>query len=328
MKRTRILLSVMVCAAALLGCSGGGGRQAFAERTRTADKNLAVEAPVVTDAEISGKAAPKEADGSPQGAAADSPASSVARSPGTSAGSLANLPQERMVIKTATLAVLVKDVASAFARAIQLAETSGGYVQTCTESDEGGQRADVTIRVPPHGFIPLLASLGALGTVTTKTISGEDVTEEYYDLDAELGNQVEVRGRLFQLLKQAVKVQDAISVEEQLERVGANVNRIKGRMKYLETMSGMCTVDVSLYSEERPAAEGFVNWSLVGHGFWRAAQILVSAFFVILQVLVVAIPLAVVLGAAAWGIVLLVRWARKTQGRRERGGRKSTLKQR
>ncbi|MGO9308768.1 MAG: DUF4349 domain-containing protein, partial [Spirochaetia bacterium] len=144
---------------------------------------------------------------------------------------------------------------------------------------------------------------------------GEDVSEEYYDLDAELGNLVEVRGRLFQLLKQAVKVQDAISVEEQLERVGANVNRIKGRMKYLETMSGMCTVDVSLYSEERPAAEGFLNWSLVGHGFWRAAQILVSAFFGILQVLVVAIPLAVVLGAAAWGIVLLVRWVRRWRGR-------------
>jgi hypothetical protein len=302
MKGMRILLSVMVCATVLAGCSGGGGRRALSERVPAATESLREAAPAVADVESSAKAAP-----SPQGGAA-------ADQPRTSTGSLSNLPQERMVIKSATLAVRVRDVRAAYARAVQLAEAGGGYVQTSTESEEGGERADVTIRVPPHGFLPLIASLGALGTVTTKTISGEDVTQEYYDLGAELDNQMEVRGRLFQLLKQAVKVQDAIAVEEQLERIGANVNRIKGRMKYLETMTGMSTITVTLYSEERAAAEGFINWSLVGHGFFRAAQILVEAFFVILQVLVVAIPLLVVLGAAAWGGILLVRRVRKWRG--------------
>lgn len=304
MRRMRILVWALVGAAALAGCSGGGGRQA--ERAPATTESLRA-APAPEEAAADAKAA-----GSPQGGAA-------ADQPGTAAGSLSNLPQERMVIKNATLAVRVRDVTSAFARAVQLGETSGGYVQTSTESEEGGERAEVTIRVPPQGFLPLIASLGALGTVTTKTISGEDVTQEYYDLGAELDNQLEVRGRLFQLLKQAVKVQDAISVEEQLERIGANVNRIKGRMKYLQTMSGMCTVNVSLYSEERAAAEGFINWSLVGHGFFRAAQILAGAFFVILQVLVVAIPLVVVLGAAAWGVVLLVREVRRRRGLHRKG---------
>ena len=54
--------------------------------------------------------------------------------------------------------------------------------------------------------------------------------------------------------------------------VGANVNRLKGRMKYLETMTGMSTISLSLYGEERAVPEGFINWSLVGHGFWRAAR--------------------------------------------------------
>ena len=305
MKRMRLLLWVMVCALALAGC-GGGGVRAVADRPApeptAIDESRKEAAPAPADALVDARAPGSAQNGS------------AASSPGTSAGSLANLPQERMVIKTATLAVQVRDVAVSFARAVQLAETSGGYVQTSTQSQEGGERADVTIRVPPHGFLPLVAALGALGMVTTKSVSGEDVTQEYFDLGAELENQVEVRGRLFQLLKQAVKVQDAIAVEEQLERVGANVNRIKGRMKYLETMSSMCTVNVSLYTEERAATEGFINWSLVGHGFFRAAQILVSAFFFILQFLVVAIPLAAVLGACAWAIVLLIREVRRRRG--------------
>jgi hypothetical protein len=110
-----------------------------------------------------------------------------------------------------------------------------------------------------------------------------------------------------------VKVQDAIAVEEQLERIGANVNRIKGRMKYLETMTGMSTISLSLYSDARPASEGFINWSVIGHGFFRAAQILVNAFFVVLQALIVVIPLAIVCGAGGWGIVLLVRFLRERQ---------------
>ncbi len=292
MKRMPFVLAAAFSLVVLVGCSAGSGGLIARE-----DRSPSVEAV-------------------PAGAPAPSTVNKEAANTATDASKPSSvaydaLPQERMVIKSATLQVRVRDVSSAFARAVQLAETSGGYIQTSTQSEEGGERADVTIRVPPHGFLPLITSLEALGTVDSKGISGEDVTQEYYDLTGELQNQMEVRGRLFQLLKQATKVKDAIDVEEQLERIGANVNRIKGRMKYLETMTGMSTVSLSLYSDARPASEGFINWSMIGHGFFRAAQILVNALFVVLQVLVVAIPLAVIGGAIAWGIVLLVRIVRR-----------------
>ncbi len=307
MNRTRIVVLAVLGAALIAACSDRGGAVAPGrERLAMADQSANLAPPAPSRGEVA-KAAPASTE-SPSGGGA-------ATTAGSTADALSVLPAQRMVIKTAELAVRVRDVSAAFARAVQLAETAGGYVQSSTQSEEGGDQADVTIRVPANGFLPLLASLGALGTVTTKTVSGEDVTQEYYDLDAELSNQVEVRSRLLQLLKQSVKVQDAISVEEQLERVGANVNRIKGRMKYLQTMASLCTVTVTLYGEERPAAsDGFLNWGLVGHGFWRAAQVLVNVFFVLLQVLVVAIPLAIVGGAAAWGIIRLVR--RVKQARR------------
>jgi hypothetical protein len=223
----------------------------------------------------------------------------------------AGLPAARMVIKTASLSVRVKNVDAAFARAVQLTDAAGGYVQSSTQSVEGGERADLTLRIPPDGFLPLIGSLEALGTQESKSLGGQDVTEEYYDLDAELQNKVQVRGRLFQLLERAVKVSDAVQVEEQLERVGADVNRIKGRMKYLQTMVGLATVNLSIYSEARPAAEEFINWSIIGHGFVTAARVLVRAFFFILQALVVLIPLGVLGGGIAWAVVAVLRARRK-----------------
>ncbi len=271
----------------------------------------------------SAEAATSESEALDQGigsaAAAKAAPSPAENQPGQAGVSNIPLPSERMVIKSATLSVRVRNVDAAYARAVQLAETSGGYVQSSTQYREGEDRADLTIRIPPPGFLPLIASLEALGTQESKSISGEDVTQEYYDLSAELSNQLAVRDRLLQLLKQATKVTDAIAVEQELERVGANVNRIEGRMKYLQTMTGLSTINVSLFSDARPAAESFLNWSLIGHGFFRAAQVLVQVLFFILQALVVVIPVAALGGGAAWGIVLLVRWVRSRRNGAPRG---------
>ena len=279
MKKAVVVLGALLVTFAILGC----GQAAPARESKA----------------LMGRAEPSEsrAAGEPVG---------VESGPGNSLA----LPQARMVIKTASLSIRVKDVAASFARALQIAEGSGGFIQSSSRYMEGGERAELTIRIPPRGFLPLIAALEALGKTDAKSISGEDVTEEYYDLSAELENQLEVRGRLFQLLRQARKVEEAISVEQQLERIGSNVNRIKGRMKYLETMVGMSTVTLDISPDAPLSAEPFIDWRSIGRGFVRAAQILVRALFVALQVLLVAIPLAAILGAAVRGVILLVRAAR------------------
>ena len=199
--------------------------------------------------------------------------------------------QSRMIIKTASVSVLVKDVDAAFARAVQLAEGSGGYVQSSTRSSEAGERADLTVKLPPDGFLAYIAAVEALGKSQSKSIAGQDVTEEYYDLQAELENLTQVRSRLFKLLDEAKKVSDAIEVERELERVGGDINRITGRMKYLQTMVGMSTVNLTLSTEARPASQSFINWNMVGFGFVRAAQILVGIILFVLQALVVVVPI-------------------------------------
>jgi hypothetical protein len=222
----------------------------------------------------------------------------------------AALPQTRMVIKTASITLLVKDLDAAFSRAVQLAEAGGGFVLSSTESYEGGERADLTLKIPTDGFLPLIKALEALGTEQNKSISGQDVTEEYYDLGAQLENENAVRARLFQLLSKAAKVADAIAVEQELERVGNTINTIEGRMKYLRTMADMSTINLTLTTEARPAVEGFINWSLVGHGFVVAARVLVQVLIYILYTLVVLIPLAAIVGGVTWVVIRIVRLRR------------------
>ncbi len=291
MKGLRAISVFLLAGLLLAGCSAAARESARLERTFKSET-----APAEPMAE-----AKRSAD-------AESAAGAIADNASTT------LPSTRMVIKTAALSVRVKDVAGANTRAIQLAEAGGGYVQSSSQYVEGGERADLSIRVPPEGFLPLIRSLEALGQVDAKSISGEDVTEEYYDLDARLENLTQVRSRLFALLDRAVKVTDAVEVERELERVGGELNRIEGRMRYLTTMVGLSTINLTLSTEERPAVEAFINWALVGNGFVVAARTLVQALFFILQAIVVVAPIAAVAAAAAFGIWRLVRWLRGRGG--------------
>jgi hypothetical protein len=285
MKRLRWLVIALLAGMLVAGCGTRAAEMGRAERS------------LMSEAAPSAAEAKRSADAAGAGGSSEQPAG-------------ASLPAARMVIKTASLSVRVKDVAAASARAIQLTESRGGYVQSSSQSTEGGERADLTLRVPPEGFLPLIGVLERLGTPEATSISGQDVTEEYYDLDARLENLGEVRSRLFDLLKKAVKVADAVEVERELERVGGEINQIKGRMKYLSAMTGLATIDVSLYTDDRPAAAPFVNWALIANGFVVAARWLVRAVFFILQALVVLIPLGAILGAAAFGTIRLVRFLR------------------
>jgi hypothetical protein len=89
-------------------------------------------------------------------------------------------------------------------------------------------------------------------------------------------------------------------------------------------MVGMSTVTLDISPDAPLAAEAFIDWRGVGRGFVRAAQLLVQALFVVLQVLVVAIPLAAIAGAAVWGGILLARAvrARSLKGPRSPAGEK------
>ncbi|MBD3286654.1 DUF4349 domain-containing protein [candidate division WOR-3 bacterium] len=217
-------------------------------------------------------------------------------------------PETRMVIKTASLSMRVEDVDAAYSRAVQLTEQHDGYVHSGTFSESEGTRVDMTLKVHPHEFTRLMTNLEGLGDVDYKNISGEDVTEEYYDLQSELKKWMASRERFYDLLKRSGSIEDILMVEVEIERVEGNINRIKGRMKYLEAMVGESTINLTLYSQ-KPST--FVDWNEIGQGFKRAAQILVYAFFGILQALVVLIPIGLIVLLIVFIIIWIVRKSKK-----------------
>lgn len=154
---------------------------------------------------------------------------------------------DRKIISTATLTVEADSVERATAMAQAIAENLGGFVSQLSSSG-GAQspRADLTLRVPQPQFFPALARIEALGEVQSRSLGREDVTERYIDLSARLKSAEREEQSLLNLLGRSNSVAEVLSVERELARVRAEVERLQGQLNFLERQVALASIQLTL----------------------------------------------------------------------------------
>jgi hypothetical protein len=149
----------------------------------------------------------------------------------------ADKPVSLMLIYQAELVMGVFETTKAIDQVEKTAVDAGGYLVVRNEQS-------ITVRVPAEKFRSALATVMKVGDVLGRNVSVRDVTQEYYDLEIRLRNAEVVRQRLEQLLAKADKVEDALAVERQLERVAGDLERLKGELKLLRELVSFSTITV------------------------------------------------------------------------------------
>jgi hypothetical protein len=154
----------------------------------------------------------------------------------------------RLVIKTADLSLEVNDVRVAEAAVRRLATQLGGYVVRVESNGTDEQLTTrITFRVPAERFDDALTGVQGLAQkIVGRTISGDDVTEEFVDLESRLRNLEATRDRLLTFLDKATRVEDALSVNTSLSEIQGQIEQIRGRMQYLKQSAALSTITVFL----------------------------------------------------------------------------------
>ncbi len=163
--------------------------------------------------------------------------------------------QGRMIIKNGELSLLVADSNRAIDLATGIAVNSGGYViSSKTSGDVEFKSATLTLGVPSDQFEAAQRQLRALAVqVLSDTSSGQDVSEEYVDLQSRLTNLEATAARIREFLQQATRVDEALVVNAKLTEVDGQIEQVKGRMQYLQNRSAFSTIAVNL-EPQRPAS--------------------------------------------------------------------------
>jgi hypothetical protein len=168
----------------------------------------------------------------------------------------------RKIIKNGEMRLAVKDTDVAVGGITQIAADLGGYLlssRAWTQEDEGSgeaQRyASITISVPSDRFEEALNRLRGLGVrVLDETAAGEDVTDQFVDLQSQLKNYQATRDRIRGFMEQAQTVEEALKVNEQLGAVEGEIERIQGQINYLAGRSAFSTIAVTVEPDLPPLA--------------------------------------------------------------------------
>ncbi len=163
-------------------------------------------------------------------------------------GMSGTVPEDRMIVRTGYMSVVVDNVTAAISRIADLAESGDGYIVS-SNSWRDGERlyGTITIRVPAGDFAGIMKMIGDLAVeVNSQTTTSQDVTEEYVDLTAKLSTLEATEQQLLIIMGKAEKVEDILAVQKQLTDIRTQIEQTKGRMQYLEKTSAMSLIEVSL----------------------------------------------------------------------------------
>jgi len=161
----------------------------------------------------------------------------------------------RKIIKNADVRLLVKDTDVAIDRTTQIIGDLGGYIISSRVwyQDYYGNNlkyATISIGVPVDQFERMLTRLRELAIrVLDENASGEDVTDQYVDLQSQLVNLEATRARIQEFLKDAKTVDEALRINQELANIESQIEQIKGRMNYLADRSSFSTITVNFEPE-------------------------------------------------------------------------------
>src|SRR5271165_477725 len=157
----------------------------------------------------------------------------------------------RRIIRTAEMSVETDTPEVAVSKVTALADAKGGFVVSSdterSKDSDGAETVSTTIvfRVPVGAFDDALAAVRALGTrVSNEKVTGQDVTEEYVDLEARIRAQRAVEAQYLAILREAKTIPDILAVQQKLGEARTEIERAEGRRRFLESQTSLSTITV------------------------------------------------------------------------------------
>ncbi|MBS8263280.1 DUF4349 domain-containing protein [Mesobacillus boroniphilus] len=281
----------------LAGCSGGMS-QDESKMSADGDSNTSMEN--VSHDEV--------------GFSEDNSAGEESKEEGQASQEIDESASQRMVIYNAEMDIRVESFEKARNALENKAKEYKGYiVQSNSNRYDGEQQSGtMTFRIPQEHFHAFLNDAEGLSVqVNNRHVSGQDVTEEYVDLESRLKSKKAVEARLLDFMKQAQKTEDLLKISSDLADVQEQIEQIAGRKKFLENQTALSTVTISLQENEVPVPkidnDSLNTWQKIKKQFADNINILLAAGSGIIVFLIGNLPILLLVGAIVAAIIYFVR---------------------
>ncbi|MFY9607417.1 MAG: DUF4349 domain-containing protein [Blastocatellia bacterium] len=223
---------------------------------------------------------------------------------------------DRKIIRNGELTLETESPTDGLRKITAAAEAHGGFVVTSefkqnpvSAGAKPSQTVIVIARVPATRFASALDQIRNAGErVIQERVSGQDVSEEYLDLEARIRTKKALEAQFLEIMKQARKVEDALQVQRELADVRTEIEGFEGRRRFLENQAALSTITTTLQMPQPMVAATTSGFGAsVKRAFGDAIDIAASIVLLIIQALIVMIPITILFGLPGWLVWRVLR---------------------
>lgn len=229
-------------------------------------------------------------------------------------------PSDRKIIRNAELNLETEAPEEAQRQITAIAENTGGFVVESqqTSSDTTAKKHDtisMSVRVPSAKFSDAMAAIRDTSQrVIFETVKGDDVTEEFIDVEARLKAKKALEQQFVEIMKRAATVDDALSVQSQLADVRGDIEKIEGRRRFLENQSSLSTIKIRLQTPTAFSASSSGFGYRLGESFATGLDFALNFVLGLVTFVVAIVPFALIIGLPTFLFLRFV-WRRQNQPR-------------
>lgn len=153
------------------------------------------------------------------------------------------------IIKTADLSIEVDKGGfdDAFGRADLIVGKYGGFVVSSSTWGEKSMSGNMLIRVPSKNFVLAKGELSKLGEIKSESTSGQEVTDQFIDLNARLRTWQAQAAVLLKLMGDAKSIAETMTVQRELQQVQFQIEQIKGQLRVLRDQTSFGTIAMEIH---------------------------------------------------------------------------------
>jgi len=223
-------------------------------------------------------------------------------------------PLARKIIYDARIDLVVESLSGTEQAILRLINEHNGFL---AESDQASvtalqRRGTWRVRVPVDHFSAFVSAISRLGEVRQNHVGSQDVTEEFFDLEARIRNKREEEKRLLKHLADSTgKLKDILDVEKELSRVRGEAEQMEGRLRFLANRTELSTITIEAMEwkdYKPPVAATFPT--VLGRTFFRSYESLVEFGKFLLLVVVALAPWTPLIVLGLFAMRWLVRSGR------------------
>ncbi len=209
---------------------------------------------------------------------------------------------DRKIIRNAELSLESEDPEDSQRKITAVAELRGGFVVESQQSSSEivSTTRDIvtmTIRVPADRFSETLADVRNTSTrVVLETVKGQDVTEEFIDIEAQIMAKKALEQQFMEIMKRAHTINDALHVQSQLAGVRSEIERVEGRKRFLQNQSSLSTIKIRLQTPKVFASTSVGFGGRLADSFNAGADVAVGFVLGLVTFFVAVLPIAMVVG--------------------------------